>query len=59
MLITNRKPGDRVQIGPHIEISIIAVEGQTVRLGVVAPGSVRVRMYDLAHGFATPRQSKP
>ena len=42
MLVLSRKPGEAIRIGEDIEISIIEVRGDTVRIGIDAPRSVPV-----------------
>lgn len=42
MLILNRKKGESIQIGDDIEIKVVAVEGDQVKLGIEAPRSVDV-----------------
>ncbi|HTA13505.1 MAG TPA: carbon storage regulator CsrA [Solirubrobacteraceae bacterium] len=42
MLILARRPGERVVIGEDILVTVMAVNGHTVRLGIEAPQSVSV-----------------
>lgn len=42
MLLLNRKKGERIIIGDNIEITIIEVQGESVKLGIAAPRSVSV-----------------
>lgn len=42
MLVLTRKIGESIMIGDTIEVKIIAVEGDQVKLGVDAPRSVKV-----------------
>jgi len=42
MLILNRKLNDSIQIGDDIEVKIVAVEGDQVKIGIEAPKSVEV-----------------
>ena len=43
MLVLSRKPGERIVV-PHLElaVTVLAVEGKTVRLGIAAPEDVAV-----------------
>jgi carbon storage regulator len=42
MLNITRRRGERVVLGDDVFISVLEVSGQTVRLGIEAPRSVRV-----------------
>ena len=42
MLVLGRKAGEEVYIGPDIRITIVKVDGGTVRLGIEAPRELRV-----------------
>lgn len=47
MLVLSRKPGERIRIGPDIEVVIVEVRGPQVRIGVQAPASVTVYREEL------------
>lgn len=42
MLVLSRKPHDAVTIGDDIEIRILSVVGETVKLGIQAPADVSI-----------------
>ena len=42
MLVLKRKIGETVMIGDDIEITVLGKEGDTVKLGIRAPRTVRV-----------------
>ncbi len=42
MLVLSRKPGEKIVIGDGIEVVLIEVRGNAVRLGIVAPDNVKV-----------------
>lgn len=42
MLVLSRKKGETIHIGNDIEIKILAIEGEQVKIGIVAPKSVKV-----------------
>ena len=48
MLVLTRKPQETIRIGDHITISILRVKGRAVRVGIEAPGDVRVMRGELA-----------
>jgi len=43
MLVISRKIGESIKLADDIEITVIAVENQRVRLGIRAPKSVAIR----------------
>ncbi|GKV64864.1 MULTISPECIES: carbon storage regulator CsrA [unclassified Sporosarcina] len=42
MLVLSRKPNDTIQIADNIEIRILEIKGDTVRIGIEAPKSVDI-----------------
>ena len=42
MLVLSRKENETIQIGDDIEIRILEVKGDTVRIGIEAPKSVDI-----------------
>jgi carbon storage regulator len=42
MLVLSRKKTESIMIGDHIEVKILAVEGDQVKIGIVAPKTVKV-----------------
>lgn len=42
MLVLTRKTGESIMIGDDIELKIISVEGDQVKIGIDAPRSVKV-----------------
>jgi carbon storage regulator len=48
MLVLSRKLGERILV-PHCELSVtvVAIEGNTVKLGITAPGEVGVYREEL------------
>mgnify|MGYP001362341550 CR=1 FL=1 len=42
MLILSRKKGEAIKIGDDIEITVIAVQGDQVKIGIDAPKTVEV-----------------
>ena len=47
MLVLARKPGERICISDGIEIVVLEIRGNRVRLGIEAPRSVDVRRCEL------------
>jgi carbon storage regulator len=42
MLVLSRKPGEALRIGEEVEITVVEVKGDMVRLGIQAPRDVQV-----------------
>ena len=42
MLVLTRHSGEQLVIAEHIVVTVVAIEGNKVRIGVEAPQSVRV-----------------
>lgn len=42
MLVLSRKPGEKIVIGDGIELMVVAVHGNRVRLGIAAPEECRI-----------------
>ncbi len=48
MLVLSRKPGEKITIGDNITLTVLEVSGNRIKVGVEAPGSVRVLRGELA-----------
>jgi carbon storage regulator len=42
MLVLSRKPGEALRIGDEVEITVVEVRGDMVRIGIQAPRTVQV-----------------
>jgi len=42
MLVLTRRNGEAIRIGDNIEIQVIRIKGQSVRIGIIAPRNVNV-----------------
>lgn len=47
MLVLTRKAGESIRIGEEIEVRIVSVRGQKVRIAIEAPRDVNVRRGEL------------
>lgn len=47
MLVLGRKTNESILIGENIEITILGVEGDRVKIGIKAPNSVRILRQEL------------
>jgi carbon storage regulator len=42
MLVLSRRPGEKIVIAENIQVTVVSVQGDKVRLGISAPRSVTV-----------------
>lgn len=47
MLVLSRKKNESIMIGDHIEVKVISIDGDQVKLGIVAPKSVMVHRSEI------------
>jgi len=47
MLVLKRKIGEKIRIGDEIEIQILDIEGETIKLGFNAPKQVQIMRSEL------------
>jgi carbon storage regulator len=47
MLVLSRRPGERINIGDGIVITVVSIEGKKIRIGIEAPATVSVRRHEL------------
>ena len=47
MLVLSRKPGEAITIGNRITVTILAVEGNRVKIGVEAPAEVPIHRQEV------------
>jgi carbon storage regulator len=47
MLVLTRKPDQGIMIGDAVEIQVLSVTGETVRLGITAPRDVNIFRHEL------------
>ncbi|MFT8319208.1 MAG: carbon storage regulator CsrA [Sporolactobacillus sp.] len=47
MLILTRKLGESIKIGDQIEVKIVAIEGDQIKLGIEAPRSIDIHRKEI------------
>lgn len=51
MLILSRKANESIMIGDSIEVTVLATEGNSVKLGIKAPADIKVLRRELWKAF--------
>lgn len=59
MLVLSRKKGESIQIGDHVELRILSVQGNRVRIGIEAPSDVSVRRGELVFELEVGSEGQP
>lgn len=47
MLVLSRKTGETIRIGDNVEVKVLSVDGDQVKIGIVAPKSVKVHRQEV------------
>ena len=47
MLVLSRKRGERIVIGPNIELTVVAIHGNSVRLSFDAPHDIAIHRQEV------------
>jgi carbon storage regulator len=47
MLVLSRKPGEAIMIGGNIEVTVLEVHGDRVKLGLCGPAEVPIRREEI------------
>jgi carbon storage regulator len=61
MLVLTRKPGQSIMIGEGVEVQVLSVAGEKVRLGITAPRNVSIfrnEVYDRIEGETESREEE-
>lgn len=54
MWVIERHAGDGIQIGDEIQVRVLDIDGDTVRLGIDAPRDIAVRAFNRAQPADAP-----
>jgi len=52
MLVLSRKSNETIIIGDDIEIRVLEIKGETVRIGIEAPKSIDILRGELIHSIS-------
>jgi carbon storage regulator len=55
VLVLSRKQNEKVTIGDDVEVTVLAVRGGVVKLGIKAPPNVRILRGELPNWIAVPQ----
>jgi carbon storage regulator len=47
MLVLTRKPGEAIVVGDNIQVKVISVDGDQVKIGIEAPQSLKIYRHEL------------
>jgi carbon storage regulator len=59
MLILTRRTGESLRIGDDVEVTVMAVNGSQVRIGIKAPRSIAVDREEIAERKQREREPAP
>jgi carbon storage regulator len=54
MLVLTRRAGEKIRIGDEIEVTVLRMSGDRVRIGIDAPREIRVLRTEIAEKEASP-----
>jgi len=53
MLVLSRKPGESVNIGDEVRITVLSISGKQVRIGIDAPSDIAVHREEIYNKIAS------
>ena len=59
MLVITRRVGEIINIGDNIEVAVLGVKGNQVRIGVAAPKDVSVHREEIYQRIQTEKAKSP
>jgi carbon storage regulator len=59
MLVLSRKTNEEICIGPNIYVTVLAIQGGKVRLGIEAPTEVPIRRSELQNWSVSDARDVP
>ncbi len=51
MLVLSRREGETIKIGSDVELTVVSIRGDRVRLGIAAPPEVQIVREELARDW--------
>jgi carbon storage regulator len=59
MLVLSRKIGEKIIINDNIEVTVVDIKGNTIRLGIVAPKDIPIARGELIESKNERNSSQP
>jgi carbon storage regulator len=59
MLVVTRRMGERIMIGPNVTVTILAVQGHQVRIGIDAPRDIAIHREEIHQRIITEHGRMP
>lgn len=59
MLVLSRKPGEAIRIGTELEVKVISIRSNRVRLAFEGPRHIRIMRSELNHPGVGPKEMSP
>lgn len=57
MLVLSRRTGESLMVGDNIEIKVLGVQGNQIRLGIQAPRELVIRREEIYEPLSFPKKS--
>lgn len=57
MLVLTRKVGESIQIGEDIELKVISINGDQIKLGIEAPKNIDIHRSEIYHQILKENQN--
>ena len=57
MLVLSRKKGESIVIGDDIVVEVLEIKGDVIKIGITAPGNVRILRFELLPDQDPPSQT--
>lgn len=58
MLVLSRKPGEKIMIGEDIEVTIVRIGPNTVRVGIEAPRTMNIAREEVCENARKPAKEQ-
>lgn len=59
MLVLSRKPGESVNIGDEVKVTVLSISGKQVRIGIEAPSDIAVHREEIYNKIVSEQELEP